>query len=102
MQGTDIGKAFNLAKSASAVCERQLENVTDLRNSAKNDFRISTCREAIFAGMDFANGQAAALSAPSAENAGKLETLSSGYASMAESCRNPDSDLLAHAVGRGK
>lgn len=93
-----VGKSYNAAKAAGRICEARVESITDVRNSAKADFRLSDCREAAWAGLDLARRELNALDQPTAENAGRLEAARGGYSSMAEACRRPDQYTLSRAI----
>lgn len=96
-----VGKTYNAANVASHVCERGVERITNIRNEARTDFRISTCRQAAFSGVELADGILKSLDQPTAENQGKVETMKSGFDALAESCRTPDADMLDIAIGPG-
>ena len=93
-----VGKTYNAARAAARKCEARVQSITDIRNSAESDFRLSDCREAAWAGLDLAKGKLNEMDQPTAENSGRLETLKEGYSSMAETCLRPDEYMLSRAV----
>lgn len=94
----NVGKEYNAAKIGSSACELHVREITEMRDEAKPDFRLDECREAAMAAQDYADGLVNALDAPTAENQGKVETLKSGFSSMAQTCRSPDEYMLSRAT----